>query len=96
MSESKYTPGPWRIELSTTYPLGTNGYWYIIANNTILGGNTIIFNGTMANEADMNLIAAAPEMYELLKTLQKGHTYGNATWQNIERVLRKARGEEDK
>lgn len=49
--------------------------------------------GLTEAQANANLIAAAPEMYELLEKLQKGHTYGNATWQNIERVLRKARGE---
>ena len=57
MSETKFTPGPWRYEYEDGYCgelIGANG------------GMICTFTDE-PNEANANLIAAAPDLYEALK-----------------------------
>lgn len=99
-NEPKFTPGPWSIEKSE-YPDGA-GYFYINAKDKNIGGDVIVFQG-INNMANAALIAAAPEMYEVL---ERAYT---ALWDDgymdnksqklradISTVLAKARGEDAK
>ena len=92
MSEDKpkFTPGPWYVY--DTRERAEHAYdYYITAGQYFVAA--VSPDSLNIQEANANLIAAAPEMYEMLERLQKGHKKGNATWQLIERVLAKARGE---
>ena len=93
MSERKerFTRGPWvltyrqsRLGFAMDIDGGPDGDWVARLGMT---------DESEVGRANAALLLAAPEMYETLKRLQRGHTYGNATWQIIENVLRKARGE---
>ena len=83
-SKEKFTPGPWIVLHDTNVVSPCNGYIARAYESPL---------GPIANRYNATLIACAPEMYVLLERLQKGHKKGNATWQLIERVLAKARGE---
>lgn len=69
--QEKYTPGPWQAE--------EDG----LIDKMVVGGNyDLIIDLThkdgKRNEADSNLIAAAPEMYETLKkiaSMEPGESY---------------------
>ena len=101
MSEPKFTKGPWKMVNMSKYTIvDCNDKKHKIA--ILVPRQSDIstyadFNKTneIVNEMHCNgwLIAAAPDMYALLEKLQKGHREGNATWQIIENVLKKARGE---
>lgn len=108
MSEPKFTPGPWyvkpREEIKSMY-----GSSY--TRTTILdsqdGGYSPrhviaqIAHGNGQEEANARLIAAAPEMYELLDRI-KGmlefckleNSIDAETEHEIDRLLKKARGEQ--
>lgn len=53
MSETKFTPGPWRL----------NAYRSIISESDYIATINTVPDGATANS---HLIAAAPELYELL------------------------------
>jgi len=62
MSEQKFTPGPWKVDEAEGLPIA------VIENNE--DGNGICEVGISTDPetvANARLIAAAPEMYELLK-----------------------------
>lgn len=89
MSEAKFTKGPWRV----------NGDWMIVdstdrliaqfepLNDELSNGNTKESFGNAA------LIAAAPEMYEMLSALMKKEDSLTPTAAAIGWLLKKARGE---
>ncbi len=62
----EFTPGPWHVH-------DEDGYWFIYGHNDFQIHNT--FNaggnpeGRFMAEANRNLIAAAPELYEALEVL---------------------------
>lgn len=98
MSEAKFSSGPWKKSANSAGsievefdcgPLKGNEYLSIgIAtedSETTRGPRT---------EAIANLIAAAPEMYEILIQLQIGGGLGIARHRQIEKLLAKARGEQ--
>ena len=96
-TNTKFTPGPWRIEMSQTGPAK---YWYLMAGDKVLGGNVTVFQG-QSSMPDAHLIAAAPEMYEMLRRIV-GLNVMAAFWdipndrslrESIEQLLAKARGE---
>ena len=66
---SAHTPGPWKI-------IGGNPNWLIAENNPNLGNGVICELKREKQLENARLIAAAPEMFELLKkcldTWQKG------------------------
>ncbi|AUR87909.1 hypothetical protein NVP1105O_66 [Vibrio phage 1.105.O._10N.286.49.B4] len=83
MSEAKFTKGEWRI--LDKYQVGVNvnfgdGFFTIASCQ--------VFNEAKANA---NLIAAAPEMYEFLESLQLDVTNDYKR----DEILAKARGEQN-
>ncbi|AUR93301.1 coil containing protein [Vibrio phage 1.186.O._10N.286.49.E3] len=93
MSEAKFTKGPWRI--LDKYQVGVNvnfgdGFFTIASCQ--------VFNEAKANA---NLIAAAPEMYEMLETLTESQNMEDAEHLlrenrlEILELLAKARGEQN-
>ena len=91
MSEDKFTPGPWNA------PDGGNLSGAVVAKD----GEMVCDPsgaGRYEDEMDANarLIAAAPEMYELLVLLENYYAVrgeSNSVTKTISQVLRKARGE---
>jgi hypothetical protein len=85
MSEAKHTPGPWKAELTGR---GTE----ILGDLTASGGETVVcvIEGVgEQTDADACLIAAVPEMAELLRETR----FGRATieWdKKRDEILRKA------
>lgn len=82
-SEPKFTPGPWRVLNETSVG---NGKCRVADCENIEVG----FGGC-ADEYNAALIAAAPEMYELLDEIQRPG--GTFSLQQIRNILKKARGE---
>ncbi|AUR98282.1 coil containing protein [Vibrio phage 1.248.O._10N.261.54.F1] len=87
MSEAKFTKGEWRI--LDKYQVGVNvnfgdGFFTIASCQ--------IFNEAKANA---HLIAAAPEMHQMLVQLQTEGGLGIARHRQIDRLLAKARGEQN-
>ena len=82
MSNAKFTPGPWRV------------------------GDTCVMDSSekpvcmplgMNEKYNADLIAAAPDMYEMLEWLSAEFDYGDdhdGVIESVENVLAKARGEE--
>lgn len=67
MSEPKFTPGPWFIDVNTMFD---KVFIMCKENLPVNCGFIAEMADTNKNrEADTNLIAAAPEMYELLDTI---------------------------
>lgn len=100
MSEEKFTPGDWGVEdyrendewNGTDYAVFEKDKGYLVAS---------IENCSLEEqEANANLIAAAPKMYQMLKYLADGIRWGGiehtsrSLADEIEKVLKKARGEE--
>ena len=99
-NNEKFTPDEWKIDKYTNaiYIL-ENGRYKTVANT-----NSINWDGDVWN-ANANLIAAAPDMYQMLKKIiefQKANFGGEIKTHlgfvdlanQIEIVLKKARGEE--
>ncbi len=63
---SEFTKGKWKCEIAEYIPV--NGYWYRITDEE---GLIAI---CMRNKPSARLIAAAPEMYEMIKNLVDGVT----------------------
>jgi len=93
MSSTKFTPGPWfmAVESGTfVYALGpnkTNSFWCDVQ---FAGKERITKEEANANA---NLIAAAPNMYEALRCLRDGEGLPPGT--TIDDVLAEARGKGD-
>ena len=104
MSEEKFTQGEWRAEIVDHSFCDTGDY--ITEFGIVTGKRTSIaqcFDNEKINEdeaaANTYLIAAAPEMYALLKMISAPTTFMGAKTDEvlrtaIEAVLKKARGEE--
>jgi hypothetical protein len=59
MSETRFRPGPWRVEAE-------NGYFDIV---TEYGGWAIVGSEGCEDEANANLIAAAPRLFNAMMAL---------------------------
>lgn len=86
MTERKFTPGPWALD---------DDGWICAGNEPVCmiesGGITGFFPHA---QADANLIAAAPEMYDLLDCAQAtGMLEHGGLGDAIRSALAKARGE---
>lgn len=103
MSEAKFTKGPWRILPEEC------GKDYIRIRGTVIGERykvanvvTPTYEGVHEMELDetranANLIAAAPEMYEMLQAVNEWHILQGEIGPfqvEIDRLLAKARGEQ--
>lgn len=97
--KTKFTPGPW-------IAIEDNGKFYIDKNQV----NRTEIEGCIADDiksqSDAALIAAAPEMYNLLEKIEKlinqdanggdrydSYVYASGVNSEIDKLLRKARGE---
>ncbi len=83
----RFSPGPWNIKLHATNELGEVAIfsaddWAMVCR--LGGGRT---NGY--TEADARLIAAAPEMYELLRWSpgSRGGAWTEQAWEELRRAL---------
>lgn len=103
MSEAKFTKGPWEWKGAEACE---DGYIDDCEMPKLKSGNALVMNfgnceqyypteGTPPNEHDAHLIAAAPEMYEMLQSLldAQGTIHHPTTRVTINRLLSKARGE---
>lgn len=90
MKEAKFTPGPWRLT--------RNDEWIVGRDDKI--GEVLIASRGLQSTANANLIAAAPEMYEMLEGILGHICYDSRLCaicdnynERIEQLLKKARGE---
>ena len=102
MSNEKFTPGEWR----RAFNMSRNGKTVRgLSPCRIESGNGVVIAFTVPQKsrqeqiANTNLIAAAPEMYALLKMIADPTTFMGAKTDEvlrtaIESVLKKARGEQ--
>lgn len=89
MSKEKFTKGPWRIEEFRDFASIMAGYTEICYIDDDLNCDKV--------RANARLIAAAPEMYELLALLDNYYAVrgeSNSVTKTISQVLKKVRGEE--
>ena len=89
MSKEKFTQLPWRIEEFRDFISIMAGYSEICYIDGDLNCDNV--------QANARLIAAAPEMYELLALLDNYYAVrgeSNRVTKTISQVLKKARGEE--
>ena len=98
MSEPKFTPGPWHVGRGHELSTGMKGWEYYPVCWSKDDENVC---DIVYNKADADLIAAAPEMYELLSEILEFEPRGiNLNFfdrinPKIDAVLRKARGESE-
>lgn len=81
MSETKHTPSPWKV---------INGDLSNRKMHQIIG--PICAKGEISL-ADVNLVSAAPDMYELLERISDCHVLPDKTIEEIRAALAKARGQ---
>jgi len=87
MSNTKFTKGDWRVDYYTS----------IDQTIRVNKGNIIICHNNASTEweANAHLIAAAPEMYDLLSTIENDNEQvPEWLWNKIQETLAKARGEQ--
>ena len=84
MSEEKFTPKPWSVL--------DRGYGYSIEPNIAWLGDKSSMSDEM-NRANADLMCAAPDMYELLMNLHGALSSVPLLQEEIEKALKKARGE---
>ena len=87
MTASKYTTGPWTVR-------DKRGDKHIIADGDSIMCDMSYYPWAPYNDADWHLIAAAPEMYELIFDLLETDNEFKTEWDiTANKVLAKARGE---
>jgi len=98
MSDAKFTPGPWNITTCVDYWISTEEFGPIAHCGDISWLDYETKQRTW--EANARLMAASPDMYELLKTIQGWVAMDSSeTWdqllltKGINNVLAKAEGE---
>ena len=98
MTEPKFTPGPWHVGRGHELSTGMKGWEYYPVCWSKDDENVC---DIVYNKADADLIAAAPEMYELLSEILEFEPRGiNLNFfdrinPKIDAVLRKAMGESE-
>ncbi len=97
MSEAKFTKGPWRLnkQFDTFLCVDSQCHSMVCDIDCDTDHNTGLIFPNKEQLANANLIAAAPEMYEMLECLSSQLTDINAhsAVNDIEKLLSKARGE---
>lgn len=100
---SEWTPGEWLLIDKTVYALDEQGkvnrFSVLLNGGHVNSGSRHAFGDAVVRTTDAelaanaHLIAAAPDLYEALRRLEKnGHT--QATWDLALKAMAKARGEE--
>lgn len=98
----KYTPGPWSVNTTTIISYdrdfkvwGPEGVGHGIICRTFNEG--LIPSKSQAETAKANalLIAAAPEMYEVLIALDEFYQASGPIWDTVRWVISKAKGVND-
>ena len=87
MSEAKFTKGEWRRHYSP------NGQEYVICDGRRNGGYAVASLSGSNSKANAHLIAAAPEMYAMLKDISWRYPNSPHITNPISELLAKARGE---
>ena len=83
MNNPKFTKGPWESQMTRVY-----------------GGNKLLFTGDWWDspeeleqaEANASLVAAAPEMFELLEAIALSGKLPLNFYTSVKKVMQKARG----
>ena len=94
MSEAKFTKWPWFVEDRTVYAL-QDCVWLGLPSkeNTFFA----VVQGTKCDESEIiantHLIAAAPEMYEMLNSMREEYGFSSVAGKDIDELLAKARGD---
>lgn len=94
MSKAEFTPGPWSASYDTE-PSTRHGlpFWEITGGSGFWRDGFCINN--IMRRDDAYLIAAAPEMYDLLASIENdAGQVPQWLWDRIQTTLAKARGEE--
>ena len=103
MSEAKHTRGEWKSFGSFVYQIDVDGYKRKIADCLLKPINLITIDEIHEDNANANLIAAAPEMLDELEKQRNKHCFASSgvgdcdTCQNkddcgLRRVINKAKG----
>lgn len=100
MTDTKFTPGPWRVGRSTITRVYCSKGDRIISPRDLIGQVEGRYCGQ--DVANANLIAAAPEMYDVLEQIQEWMLHidmdfgvtNDYLYSDIKCLLKKARGEE--
>lgn len=91
MTEIKHTPGPWRVEPRQAGD--SNDIAFNIETDDWFIAGIYFEEGTDINDPDIkanaNLIAAAPEMYEILEQILQDGGYTGISIQQIEKLFNK-------
>jgi hypothetical protein len=70
MSETKFTPGPWRSELLMSSIGGGYSRWqHSIIDTATSTDVAVVVGDRPVNRADAHLIAAAPDLYDIVYDL---------------------------
>ena len=97
MSGENWTPGPWHVELGSEED---EGIVYVCHPKTMCDETVICaFADDTDKVANARLIAAAPELYDVLSELEESSAYWSEYFvpigitERIKAALKKARGE---
>ena len=99
MGEAKFTPGPWSVDagFETSRPGDFDEYWQVHDGKDAIACSAYCYAGN--RKANAHLIAAAPELYEVLDDIATAAHNGFNIHQNsvliaeARAALAKARGE---
>ena len=99
-NEQKWTPGPWETDRNSTHTGEIATIHHCLNNDWVEVWSTDWPDSEARQEANANLIAAAPELYDACLDLLAWHDaladpqwYGSPSQTNAIAALAKARGE---
>ncbi len=97
MSECKFTPGPWKWdgpvpEEFTDEFFAEQAPWLVREGDYPVSGQVLTGEICCRNQANLSLIAAAPEMYEALKRVMENKWEPDKYHMAVIEAIRKAEG----
>ena len=94
MSDTKFTPGPWEVVDHEHYPSFREVRGPSFNVKAVMVATDLTFADYLQRDADLHLIAAAPDLYDALCDMVSDHAeISQATLDFARRALAKARGE---